>query len=121
MRISDWSSDVCSSDLGPGAHCDHDLLVRDRRAVAGGEHSRHRGVAAVVDHDLAPRGELDRALEPLGVRQEADLHEDAVEVDLALLAAGAIVVGAANDLPAVAEHLGANGRTWVRGRVCLYV
>src|SRR3546814_968113 len=21
MRISDWSSDVCSSDLSPGAHC----------------------------------------------------------------------------------------------------
>ena len=41
----------------------------------------HRGLAAVVDHDLAARRQLDRALEPLGVGQQADLDEDAVEVD----------------------------------------
>ena len=64
-----------------GAHGDDDLLVRHRGAVAGGEHAGHRGLAPVVDDDLAPRRQLDRALEPLGVRQQADLHEDAVEVD----------------------------------------
>ena len=64
-----------------GAHGDDDLLVRHRGAVAGGEHAGHRGLAAVVDHDLAARRQLDRALEPLGVGQQADLDEHAVEVD----------------------------------------
>src|SRR3546814_18339922 len=36
MRISDWSSDVCSSDLG-------DLLHRDVRSVGALDHA-HRGV-----------------------------------------------------------------------------
>src|SRR3546814_8956019 len=31
MRISDWSSDVCSSDLGPEA----DLVATEMRAAAG--------------------------------------------------------------------------------------
>src|SRR5690606_17338054 len=63
--------------LGAFAHRDHDLLVRHGGAVAGGEHARDAGLAAVVDHDLAARAQLHRALEPLGVGQQADLHEDA--------------------------------------------
>src|SRR3546814_6855044 len=54
MRISDWSSDVCSSDLGVdvGEHAAHDMAFalhalgaddRARRARLG-----HRAVAAVV-------------------------------------------------------------------------
>jgi hypothetical protein len=58
---------------------------RARSCVAGGEHAGHRGLAAVVDHDLAARRQLDRtgALQPLGVRQQADLDEDALELDVA--------------------------------------
>src|SRR5690349_2025367 len=40
------------------AHRDHDLLVGHRGRVAGGEHARDAGRAAVVDHDLAPRAEF---------------------------------------------------------------
>ena len=65
----------------PGAHGDDDLLERHGRAVAGGEHAGHRGAAPVVDHDLAARRQLDGALQPLGVGQQADLDEHAVEVD----------------------------------------
>src|SRR3546814_13756889 len=40
MRISDWSSDVCSSDLGPLVHLvrnavDHGLEMPDQRRRAG--------------------------------------------------------------------------------------
>ena len=73
-----WSK-ALSAAVEPGAHGDHDLLVRHRGAVAGGEHAGHRRLAPLVDHDLAARRQLDRALEPLGVGQQADLHEHAVE------------------------------------------
>src|SRR3546814_12233224 len=33
MRISDWSSDVCSSDLLPGGHTSH--MLGDRRQKIG--------------------------------------------------------------------------------------
>ena len=89
-----------------GAHGDDDLLVRHGGAVAGGEHAGHRGLAAVVDHDLAAGRQLDGALEPLGVGQQADLHEDAVEVDRVLVAGGAVLVDEAGDLLAVADDLG---------------
>src|SRR3546814_4616445 len=44
MRISDWSSDVCSSDLGVGGHDQDDVAEVDRLAVVVGH-------LAVV-HDL---------------------------------------------------------------------
>src|SRR3546814_13091580 len=57
MRISDWSSDVCSSDLGG----DRQAVVLARRALAAGldgEEARHAvsdrdDVDRVVDHDEA--------------------------------------------------------------------
>src|SRR3546814_8834192 len=50
MRISDWSSDVCSSDLNDGAQC-----VVDRSDAAGtsrnGQSAWHnRGKRAPMDH-----------------------------------------------------------------------
>src|SRR3546814_17948547 len=53
MRISDWSSDVCSSDLRPGAlaHCH------------AGRHEAHRAEAGAVRAEAAPRrDEVDAAL-----------------------------------------------------------
>src|SRR5690606_19573964 len=78
--------------LGAFAHRDHDLLVRDGGAVAGGEHARDAGLAALVDHDLAARAQLHRALEPLGVGQQADLHEDALQFDAVAIATDAVLV-----------------------------
>src|SRR3546814_9624345 len=53
MRISDWSSDVCSSDLRfAGGHVEtqrpeHARLVAWERQVADGEQERFGGVGAV--------------------------------------------------------------------------
>src|SRR3546814_6594600 len=66
MRISDWSSDVCSSDLGDGFACVdaeiaiHMLAVRPARAD-------HPGL---VDHQHVARPELLAALPPLIFRSE---------------------------------------------------
>src|SRR3546814_6781788 len=50
MRISDWSSDVCSSDLGDGVEniADEQVLVRvphrqQRRAIVAGHRRGRRG------------------------------------------------------------------------------
>src|SRR3546814_20071150 len=54
MRISDWSSDVCSSDLDADHHVGlrmDDQLV-ERALVAVGEHILHRPEVGGVDLDL---------------------------------------------------------------------
>src|SRR3546814_7438101 len=52
MRISDWSSDVCSSDLVDRDHVRHEVDVRMR---GGGRFQRllHRHAGGVVDMDDA--------------------------------------------------------------------
>src|SRR3546814_8310183 len=54
MRISDWSSDVCSSDLELGSRLDPDLIGRLRTAV---EHAKvppgARSLALFVNADRA--------------------------------------------------------------------
>src|SRR3546814_14551742 len=54
MRISDWSSDVCSSDLC-GAGRPHRFTVRRRRTALGGEALATLG-AAGSDHAAATDG-----------------------------------------------------------------
>src|SRR3546814_14882543 len=62
MRISDWSSDVCSSDLEEPRGACADLVPRHRVALEAGE---DEGLPVLEDHlvrgDLAGRalGELD--------------------------------------------------------------
>src|SRR3546814_16676817 len=70
MRISDWSSDVCSSDLGGiGAG---DEPGRDRRQVIA-------EAALVLEAGATPRGG-----EEVGeLRQDADGQEDAALRDIA--------------------------------------
>src|SRR3546814_2628338 len=53
MRISDWSSDVCSSDLGDG--------LAQRCQPRHGEAVGHGAVAAQQFETVAEGGELDRA------------------------------------------------------------
>src|SRR3546814_8597403 len=68
MRISDWSSDVCSSDLIV------DLLHRQRDVEADVEAARFRGAAVGRLHDAGPAAGADheaavvlgQALRPLG-------------------------------------------------------
>src|SRR3546814_1837169 len=68
MRISDWSSDVCSSDLHRPCR-----LVREERAVhpanAADQAVRGRAVDQVLHaHPLAPRRQRQRAVFDKGVR-----------------------------------------------------
>src|SRR3546814_1890611 len=84
MRISDWSSDVCSSDLGH-IRWDVDGLLHERRARAVGDQLRRlagvieaeaSAVGAVrVEFDRSVTSEQDirRALAELGVWQRAPL------------------------------------------------
>src|SRR5690606_30299064 len=88
------------------AHRDHDLLVRHGGAVAGREHARHAGLATVVDQDLAAWRQVDRALEPFGVGQQADLHEYALQFDPMHVAASAVLVDQTGHPAAVAQHFG---------------
>src|SRR3546814_18593006 len=48
MRISDWSSDVCSSDLGDMSVEDEALLAVETEAVAGARRGGRDTVGAVL-------------------------------------------------------------------------
>src|SRR3546814_3694222 len=55
MRISDWSSDVCSSDLEHHLIADREIAYvgTDRKHFAGrfmAEHHRHHARARAIDH-----------------------------------------------------------------------
>src|SRR3546814_10439731 len=66
MRISDWSSDVCSSDLAPG------LQLRDgggAEGVAGGEHQA-AALVLVASRQLADGGGLADAVDADGEDDE---------------------------------------------------
>src|SRR3546814_1969814 len=88
MRISDWSSDVCSSDLG-GGRGDRRLLRAGRLAIQGA-HARTRRRAAspgpagvrLLSRDrlfAAARGGFEQALfKALHARRAVDLVVDLV-------------------------------------------
>src|SRR3546814_7541202 len=61
MRISDWSSDVCSSDL---AGCRR-LLAGDRAAQGGG--AVHRADRLPRHQEGRPESRADRAIRPVAV------------------------------------------------------
>src|SRR3546814_3239020 len=46
MRISDWSSDVCSSDLGPSARAERDCRPPKKRSGKSGTPTRIRPTSA---------------------------------------------------------------------------
>src|SRR3546814_15253131 len=52
MRISDWSSDVCSSDLMAGVHRDHVMALRDQKGEDAVRRARRVGGRA-DDRDTA--------------------------------------------------------------------
>src|SRR5690606_8787532 len=80
------------------AHGDDDLLVRHGGGIAGGNHAFHRSLAAIVDFYLAARRQRHRAFEPVSVGQQANLHEDAFQLDAMRLAGIAVGVYEAIDL-----------------------
>src|SRR3546814_3922453 len=79
MRISDWSSDVCSSDLSlAGGGDDHEVPRCQRQFLVG----RHERLLAAQDHqhgdvlevrkDAADRDQSGQA----GVRRDGDLRDE---------------------------------------------
>src|SRR3546814_15010207 len=71
MRISDWSSDVCSSDLHPDAADEHALLVERQSARIGGETERR--AFGTDQRRGARRAETCRQV---AARQLAELHPE---------------------------------------------
>src|SRR3546814_20341696 len=82
MRISDWSSDVCSSDLGDGPH-DEALAAAH---VTGHEHAGNARLEVGVAGDVGASVELHaKAFEQaLGLRSE-EAHGQEHELALDLL------------------------------------
>src|SRR3546814_9043586 len=79
MRISDWSSDVCASDLGPGGG--DGLAVDLVHHVAAGEDAGHAGArAAGLDLDIAVAVELEMTLEQVGRGRMARSEEHTSEL-----------------------------------------
>src|SRR3546814_9623614 len=78
MRISDWSSDVCSSDLGH-IRWDVDGLLHERRARAVGDQLRR--LAGVIEAEAsavgAVRVEFDRS-----VTYEQDIRRALAELSV---------------------------------------
>src|SRR5690606_26832988 len=105
-RCADQVIERAQRRLGAFAHGDDDLLVGGRRGIAGCKYTCHGSLAACVDFDLAARAELDRALQPIRVRQQADLDEDAFDVEPMQFTCAAILVRQTGDLAALAVHLG---------------
>ena len=74
--------------------------------VAGGIDTGQVGAAVGVDEDFADATGLQLLAEGLAVGGEADLHEDAVQRKLALLARVAMAGTQGGDFLAVAHHFG---------------
>src|SRR5690606_38145471 len=79
--LTDQVIEGAQGGLGALADGDDDLLIGHGGHVAGGEHAGDAGLALGVDHDLAEAVQLDGALQPVAVGQQADLHEDAFQLD----------------------------------------
>jgi len=87
--------------------CIRDRLVRHRGGIPGGEHARHRGLATGIELDFPARRKFHTPLQPFGVGHQADLHENAIQIEPVHRLTHAVLVAQANHLAAVAMHLGA--------------
>src|SRR3546814_19521185 len=117
MRISDWSSDVCSSDLGCGAH------VAELRRLWVDPFREPRLWTLEALQALAERGErgLDACLLPVesGMASWPEVEVDAAQA--ARLSQGQGVAGGFHTPGAVAIFDPEIGRAACRERVCKYV
>src|SRR3546814_1569233 len=70
MRISDWSSDVCSSDLNPAAF-EVEVLTANRSVARLAMQSKRFGARLAVVADDAVYGDLKEALSGSGIEVAA--------------------------------------------------
>src|SRR3546814_4633682 len=98
MRISDWSSDVCSSDLHQNADKDRILSFYTR--------------VRALPENTPGKNELAQSVEQaIAVKERSELHQ---QRERGLLA----VLETAQDLTAIMDQI---GRASCRERVCKYV
>src|SRR3546814_6681274 len=84
MRISDWSSDVCSSDLDGGAAL---RIARQQRLVLFGEVEQDRAAFEQADIAVAQHGHLAPRLVAIMLRRAIDRADQMLGiVDLHFLA-----------------------------------
>src|SRR3546814_7047969 len=83
MRISDWSSDVCSSDLAPCAGIDHRLLRLGDLEEGEGGAAAVKAIADKHDRTLGARQDLAVDAADFGHERSALCHE-AIDLALAL-------------------------------------
>src|SRR3546814_12036692 len=121
MRISDWSSDVCSSDLGI-----IDTL-RENEASARAYALHFMPLVAILGFDLFPF-RLDRSLSANGIGGRNDALIVAIilhQLEWIIQIIGPAVANIANELQRDvllhARHLFQLGRASCRERVCQYV
>src|SRR3546814_11052137 len=110
MRISDWSSDVCSSDLNAGRPKNDDARIDRQRDVGGIGRIVGR---ALVEADVNAAGK--RIDDAFGLRDRGGRGETRGEAAVAPCALRPA------DRAEVAELVGALGRASCRARVCRYV
>src|SRR5690606_16427634 len=103
-RAADQVVERAERGLRTFAHGDDDLLVGCRRGVPGREYTRERSLSACIDFDFAACAERQRSLQPVRVRQQADLHEDTLQLDAVLLVARTIAIAQRIDLAIFAVH-----------------
>src|SRR3546814_20499887 len=60
MRISDWSSDVCSSDLVADAAVDDHVVEAEIDGAIGGDAAADPGIASTVPQADTPQEQQDR-------------------------------------------------------------
>src|SRR3546814_1318388 len=76
MRISDWSSDLCSSDLHPGRARRQRLSGLRERFHANRRHAIDQDLEAIVTHDIAA-DTIDLLPEHPWLGSEMTLHQRA--------------------------------------------
>src|SRR3546814_15560716 len=92
MRISDWSSDVCSSDLVAAG------VVSDDMAVVGDAHPHSapvrigwpRALDAILMSDETLRIEAEAAIEPVVVKEDQSRGAARRDLDIAFEAIGMV-------------------------------
>src|SRR3546814_10117472 len=85
MRISDWSSDVCSSDLrGDGAHHGGEDARRSLKSLGYLPGIEDIEIIHVAGCEVAPLAEqaLDRLLHRCAVVRRVDRHHDRADITI---------------------------------------